>query len=141
MDKLIGDGILIEEGAEIRLPSHEIKLSPLQKAKVDAFLKSLNLNPYSPPTDQLPETDLLNLLIEQGKVVKVAPNIIFSSEAYTTMIEKVKSHIVKHGKITLAEVRDLFLTSRKYAQALLEYLDQKKITRRIGDERVLYKKT
>jgi len=32
----------------------------------------------------------------------------------------------------------MFGTSRKYAQGLLEYLDAKKITRRAGDERVLY---
>jgi selenocysteine-specific elongation factor len=32
----------------------------------------------------------------------------------------------------------MFNTSRKYVLALLEYLDEKKITRRVGDERVLY---
>ena len=42
------------------------------------------------------------------------------------------------GKVSLGEVRDMFKTSRKYAQALLEYLDSKKITRRVGDERVLF---
>ncbi len=46
--------------------------------------------------------------------------------------------IKAQGKVTLAEVRDLFQTSRKYAQAFLEHLDGKRITRRIGDERVLY---
>jgi hypothetical protein len=32
----------------------------------------------------------------------------------------------------------MFRTSRKYVQAFLEYLDAKKVTRRVGDERVLY---
>ena len=41
------------------------------------------------------------------------------------------------GKITVAEVRDLLSTSRKYALALMEYMDEQKITRRVGDERVL----
>jgi selenocysteine-specific elongation factor len=53
------------------------------------------------------------------------------------MIEDISAHIKSHGKITVAEVRDLFHTSRKYALALMEYLDAQKITRRIGDERVL----
>ena len=57
---------------------------------------------------------------------------------YDEMVEKVTSHIKAHDKVTLAEVRDLFNTSRKYAQALIEHLDSKKITRRVGDERVLY---
>ncbi len=39
--------------------------------------------------------------------------------------------------MTLAQVRDLLGTSRKYAQALLENMDQERITRRVGDERVL----
>jgi selenocysteine-specific elongation factor len=37
----------------------------------------------------------------------------------------------------VAQVRDLFSTSRKYALALLGYMDEKRITRRVGDERVL----
>jgi selenocysteine-specific elongation factor len=41
------------------------------------------------------------------------------------------------GEITAAQVRDHFQTSRKYAIALLEYLDAKHITRRVGDARVL----
>jgi selenocysteine-specific elongation factor len=53
------------------------------------------------------------------------------------MVKKITEHIKKHGKVTLAEVRDLFGTSRKYAQAILEHLDEKKVTRRVGDERVL----
>jgi len=39
--------------------------------------------------------------------------------------------------VTLAQVRDLLGTSRKYAQALLEHMDEERITRRVGDERVL----
>jgi selenocysteine-specific elongation factor len=53
------------------------------------------------------------------------------------MVKKIVAHIKAKGKITLAETRDLFNNSRKYAQALLEHLDQEKVTRRVGDERVL----
>ena len=49
----------------------------------------------------------------------------------------VRAHIEQHGTITLAQTRDLFGTSRKYAQALLEHLDRLRVTRRVGDERVL----
>jgi selenocysteine-specific elongation factor len=45
--------------------------------------------------------------------------------------------LTNHQTITLAQVRDLFGTSRKYAQAILEYLDETRVTRRVGDERVL----
>jgi len=136
--KLSKEGILSEEGTAIRLSTHQINLTREQQAKVDAFLQSLEKAPYSPPGDQIPEPDLLNLLIGQQKVVKVSGGVVFSSSAYNEMVEKVTEHIKTHGQVTVGEVRDLFKTSRKYVLALLEYLDEKKITRRVGDERVLY---
>jgi selenocysteine-specific elongation factor len=79
----------------------------------------------------------VNILIEQGKAVKVSDSIIFSSAAYRDMVAKITARIKSSGKITLGETRDLFGTSRKYAQALLEYLDREKITKRVGDDRVM----
>jgi selenocysteine-specific elongation factor len=63
--------------------------------------------------------------------------VAFAADVYAEMLDRVRSHIRKHGSITLAQVRDMFGTSRKYAQALLEHMDDAKITRRVGDERVL----
>ena len=135
---LFDQGIIIEDGVNIHLPTHHIRLTQAQQAKVDAFLRSLAQNPYAPPSDLIPGPDLLNLLIEQHQVVKVSDDVVFAASTYNEMVEKVTSYIKAHGKVTLAEVRDLFKTSRKYAQAFLEHLDGKKITRRVGDERVLY---
>jgi selenocysteine-specific elongation factor len=47
------------------------------------------------------------------------------------------AHIREHGGTTVAQVRDLFGASRKYVVSLMEYLDEKRVTRRVGDERVL----
>ncbi len=138
LHRLSEQGFIVEEGPSVRLPSHHIQLTPTQQAKIDAFLKSLAQEPYAPPTDLIPEPDLLNLLIEQRKVVKVAEGLVFSASAYDEMVKKVTAHIKAHGKVNVAEVRDLFKTSRKYALPLLEYLDREKITRRVSDDRVLY---
>jgi len=136
--KLIDEGVAIENGANIRLFSHRVQLTPAQQAKIDNFLKSLSQSPYSPPSNLVPEPDLLNLLIEQQQVVKVSSDTVFSTSAYSEMVEKITSHLKANGSVTLGEVRDMFSTSRKYALALLEHLDGAKITRRVGDERVLY---
>ena len=64
--------------------------------------------------------------------------MVFAASVYDEMVKIITSLIQSQGKVSLAEVRDLFKTSRKYVQALLEHLDEKKITRRVGDERVLY---
>ena len=51
--------------------------------------------------------------------------------------DKIKLCVEENGEITVADVRDMFGTSRKYALALMDYLDQEHVTRRIGDSRVL----
>jgi selenocysteine-specific elongation factor len=94
-------------------------------------------NPYSPPTDTLPDAELLAYLEERGDIVRVSEGVAFAAEAYQEMVERIVSHLREKGTITLAQVRDMFGTSRKYAQALLEHMDEKRITRRVGDERVL----
>jgi selenocysteine-specific elongation factor len=135
---LISQGALAEEGSALRLPAHQVKVTPAQQARIDVFLKSLAASPFSPPSDTIPEPDLVALLAGQGKIVKVAEGIVFSKAAYDEMLAKISAHIKAKGKITLGEARDMFATSRKYAQALLEYFDAVKITRRTGDDRVLY---
>jgi selenocysteine-specific elongation factor len=138
LERLAAEGVVVEEGGHVRLPGHAVRLTPAQQAKVAAFLKSLADSPYSPPAEALPGTDLLNMLVEQEKVVRVSDNIAFAAPTYREMVEKIKDRIKEKGKVSLGEVRDMFGTSRKYAQALLEHLDREKVTRRVGDDRVLY---
>ena len=135
--KLHTDEILYEKAGIVRLPEHEVQVSTEQQKTIDDFLRILNENPYSPPGEVTLETDILKLLIEQQKVVKVADGVVFSTSAYDEMVEKVLAYAKSEDKVTLAEVRDMFNTSRKYAKALLEYMDEKKLTRRVGDERVV----
>ena len=137
LQKLLKQEDIVADGSSVRLPGHQVKLNPAQQAKIEVFLKSLAQSPYAPPGDLIPEPDLLTILVEQDKVVKVSENVVFAATTYQEMVARVTAYIKAHGKISLAEVRDMFQTSRKYAQSFLEHLDGEKITRRIGDERVL----
>ena len=116
---------------------YEVTLSAKQRAQVDAFLAALEAGRYSPPTDALPEPGLLALLTGEGRVVDTGAGVVFSAAVFAEMEARVVSHIQTNGQVTLAEARDLFDTSRKYAQAFLEALDSKKVTRRTGDLRTL----
>jgi selenocysteine-specific elongation factor len=127
---------LEERGANVGLPGHQLNLSPVQQTQADTFLKALAANPYAPPTDNLPEEDLLAYLEEEGLIV-VAGSVAFATAAYDEMVEKIVSHLKKEGRLTLAQARDMFGTSRRYVQALLENLDERHITQRVGEERVL----
>ncbi len=137
LQRLIREGVVVEEDTLLRVPEHQVSLSPAQRQALDGYVKLLGSEPYSPPTAEPPEPDLLQLLVEEGRVVKVSDEIVFAAEAYQQMVDRIVEHLKGEGKITVAQVRDMFSTSRKYALALMEQLDQRRITRRVGDERVL----
>ena len=82
-------------------------------------------------------TEVLNALIQQRKLVQVSEGVLFLKETYEEMVKRVIEHIREKGSITVAQVRDMFAASRKYALALMEHLDEHKVTKRVGDERVL----
>ena len=129
--------VVEEDGALVRLPGYEPTLSDAQNKQVDAYLRLLETEPFSPPTDAPLDSEVLNLLDEQGKVVRVSGSVVYSAEAYEQMVTIISEHIRQNGDISVANVRDVLGTSRKYALALMDYMDHKRITRRVGDTRVL----
>jgi len=130
-------GELTETAAGAGLPGHKAKLSTIQRANADAFLRDLEGSPYSPRSEVRPDEELLAYLVETGKVVVVGDGVVFSDAAYREMAGRIIAHLRERERVTLAEVRDMFGTSRKFAQALLEYLDKQNVTRRVGEEHVL----
>jgi len=135
IDLLLSRQTIVEHGPTVRLPEHRVVMNAQQQAESAAILTSLERDPYSPPTLES-DPEIVNVLVDQGKVVRVGEGIVFSARAYATMVDRIRAHLADRGKVTVAEVRDMFGTSRKYALALMEYLDQQHVTRRIGDERV-----
>jgi len=130
-------------GPTLSLPQHQISYSPEQQGKIDALLAQFNDQPYTPPSVKESEEavgeDVLNSLIQSEQLVKLSEDVLLKPEAYQEMRRAVIEHIQSHGSITLAELRDQFNTSRKYAVALLEYLDEVEVTVRQGDKRLLRK--
>ena len=137
LGRLVEDSVIEEKDQYVHLPDHLVVLSPDMVIKSESYLKILEEDLYSPPTDQAPDPELLAAMVEMGKVVKVNESVVFSALAYDQLVENIKNHIVSQGSITVADARTMFNTSRKYILPLLEYLDQQRITQRIGDERVL----
>ena len=139
--KMASEGVLTESPKWVALPGHVVRFSPFQQVKVDKLLKSS-------PRHRL---RLLRLKNARRKLARTFlapcwnPVILWLSprrwssakEDYEAMLEKIHLALQKKGKITLAEVRDLLNTSRKYVQALLEHLDATGVTVREGDYRRL----
>ena len=141
VDVLKAEGTLRDSGRFIAAGTHEIKLDEAQMNKAAPLLAQFEANPYNPPDQkQLEETlgvDLVEGLVGSGRLVRVSPEILFSPEVYATMKAWVQDSIRAQGSLTLANFRDQFNTSRKYASAFLEHLDTIGITARKGDFRGL----
>ena len=137
VSRLAAEGFLVEEGQALRLPDHQVTLSPQLEQQAQAYIGALEKEPYSPPTDRSLDSELLGVLISQGKVVRVNESVVFAASAYREMTERIVAHLREEGTITVADARTMFDSSRKYILPLLEYLDQQRITRRVGDDRVL----
>ena len=129
--------VVEEDGALVRLPGYEPTLNQQQSKDVEAYLRLLDTDRFSPPTDAPLDGEVLNLLDEQGKVVRVSETVVYSAKAYNEMVEIISEYIRENGEISVANVRDVLGTSRKYALALMDYMDHRRITRRVGDARVL----
>lgn len=76
-------------------------------------------------------------LHKNGRLVKLNPAAYMDSSAYEQVVKILKEYLAENGEITLGEFRDLCQTSRKYAVQLLEYLDKKKVTKMVGEKRIL----
>lgn len=143
INKLVAENLLTGHSAFLAKPHHEIKLNGQEQAKVDALMRKFEANPFSPPGIRECQLEageeVINALIELEELVTVSSDVAFRKEDYDLMETRIRKVIAQNGKISLAETRDLFQTSRKYAQALLEYLDAVGITVREGDFRRLRK--
>ncbi|HMB22828.1 MAG TPA: selenocysteine-specific translation elongation factor, partial [Anaerolineales bacterium] len=129
--------LLKDIGSFLAKPDHEIRLDGSQQARVQALMRKFEQNPYSPPGIKECEAEvgaeILNALIELNELIIVSSDVVFRRRDYDLMVDRIKTEIQQKDKITLADVRDLFNTSRKYAQALLEHMDTIGITTRDGD--------
>jgi selenocysteine-specific elongation factor len=139
--KAVDEGKLVDEEATLRLPEHRVKFSADQERQVRKLLTAFRKNPYTTPSvadsEAIVEAEVLNALIQQGRLVQVSEDVLFLRETYEEMVKRVIEHIKEKGAITVAQVRDIFAASRKYALALMEHLDERRVTRRVGDERIL----
>jgi selenocysteine-specific elongation factor len=143
IQRLLAAGRLAESGPLLSLAEHRVQLTPDQERQVETLLALLCEYGPAPPDRADLEAELklspevTQALLDQGRLVEVSPELLYPKDVYDDMVARVVEAIRQHGTITVAGARDLFGTSRKYALALMGHLDERKITRRVGDERVL----
>jgi selenocysteine-specific elongation factor len=131
-------------GGLIRLPDFAPVFTIEQQKQVERLLHTFRADPYTPPGRAEIEaevgSEILGALLEQGVLVRLgnpADPVLFLRETYDEAVARLIAYLREHGTMTAAEARDILGTTRKYVLPLLEHLDERRITRRLGDQRVL----
>jgi selenocysteine-specific elongation factor len=144
LERLKADGVATEDGPFVRLLTHSVSFSPEQERQISQLLDVLREAGVAPPDRADLESslglssELVDALIAQGRLVEVAAGMVYDRGTLSEIVARIHADIEQHGPRTVAQIRDLLDASRKYALALVNYTDEHKLTRRVGDERVLY---
>ena len=114
-----------------------ILLDSFAKAKYD-FVRYSELDLKG--VDKAVADDILNILLEERQVVKVTDDMYTLRDYMEHATEVIRAKLSEDPLITIAQVRDLFETSRKSAKPILEYMDSIKVTKKMGaeSERIAY---
>jgi selenocysteine-specific elongation factor len=148
LDALVKQGKLFIKEDKVRIDSPNFNLSEeetrlkgqIERDLLDARFNVPSIKDLAPPDRQQTAGDILQILAEEGKVVKVTTELFFHSARMGEAEKLLKGFLSKNGTIQVTEFKDLINVTRKFAVPLLEYFDRKGITRRQGDVRVLAKK-
>jgi selenocysteine-specific elongation factor len=138
---LVEDGKMVEQNGSLASPGHRVDIA--SNGPQTELIKLLGASPFAPPSlseamrQSGASEELVRALSKRGDIVRVSDDVAFVKDAYESVVEIVKELIAQNGSITVAQLRDRIGASRRPVLALLEYLDAQRVTRRVGDSRVL----
>ena len=147
VEQLVGDGRLLARD-HLALASHQVTLSPEEartSEAVQALLGDAGLRPPAPAAlreqlgcDAAVLDRVLKLLVRQQRVVRVGA-LVFDTAALGTLKQDVQGLRSSSGAATIdvGTFKGRYGISRKFAIPLLEYLDRERVTRRVGQQRVV----
>lgn len=129
---------VIAKGPTVSLSTFSVELSVEQERMRDEVVTTIEASRFSPPlTKDLPaDAALVHALSAAGELVKIDDFYLTRALAVEAR-GRVRARIEESGPITVAEIRDLLGTSRRYAVPICEWLDDSGATRRRGDLRAL----
>lgn len=148
INKLLREGVIKQNNESLALGDFEVVFNQVQEEIKLEIEKEFLKNKFNPlKKDELYDIlkfnkrdidQVFEALLDIGILIRIKEENIVHIDAYRESIDKIKDFINSNGSITVAQLRDLLTTNRKFAIALVEYLDDIKVTKRVGDTRILY---
>jgi selenocysteine-specific elongation factor len=136
VEEALRRGLVGRDETSVWAPEHSPQPAPAERRALDAALAAMARAPYGPPAPDL-DGELLAWALDRRLFVRVTPEVYFLPQTYDELLAWVRATIGAEGSVSVGGMRDRFGSSRKYALAFLEHLDERKITRREGEGRVL----
>ena len=126
-DLEVGQGI-------VRHASH---IPAAESEDARALVAALEAAPFAPPApeDLGAAPSLVRSLVREGVLIDL-DGAVFAAGALDTARGRVIEALRQNGHVTVAEVRDLLGSTRKYVMPIMGWLDRTGVTRRLGDDRV-----
>ncbi len=147
VDRLIQQKRLVGDLRRIALADFKPKLSANLRKLKDKLVAEYQKARFQPPdpTDFAGQaggnaahlTDLFDVCVAEGLLIRIAEDFCLHSDIEAEMRRLVSAKLANGVGMTVAEIRDLLGTTRKYAVPLCEYLDRAGLTRRQDDLRFL----
>jgi selenocysteine-specific elongation factor len=139
LDDLAGRRDIARAGSTVRLASHRPSLAGHEE-EVERLVRSVSDGEPTPPAvDDLVAAgfsrEVIDAACREGELVRVSPDLVMTPR-FVARAELIVRE-AGAGGVTVSAFRERLSTSRKYALPLLEHLDQRGITRRRGDVRVV----
>jgi selenocysteine-specific elongation factor len=145
--RLEAEGAVASDRDKVRLASHEVRLTPEQQRIVDQVEQAFLEAEAAPPSPEEAlaragvkgdeEHELFQVLLDARKLVRVKESLFFHARALDVVQDKVVALLKERKEIGPQDIKDLLGISRKYAIPLLEHLDARRVTTRVGERRVL----
>jgi len=139
-------GAVEEREGLLALPGRGRSVTDTARAAADAIVATLEQHSVDPPgmadlraAGLTPQ--LLRLLIDERRVVRLGPDVVMGAEAYARARAEVEAHLAEHGGATVAQLRDRLGATRRLVVPLLEHLDAARVTVRDGDLRRLRRRS
>lgn len=139
LGNLIESGQLSERDNLVMRAGWRVRFTAKQEAAVQKLRQQIDADPVNTPSVKeaaaIVGDEVLTALFEQNELKRVSGEVFFDAQTYARLREQVYRAIEKQGPVSVAQLRDLLRSSRKYVLALLEHFDEIGLTRREGDFR------
>ncbi|MFQ5930404.1 MAG: selenocysteine-specific translation elongation factor [Acidobacteriota bacterium] len=147
LDLLKDEKQIQTSASTLSLYGRQVELSPTQEKVREEILKLIKEKAFQPPTldelvQELPHDpddvrDVYYFLLQRAELIRVSEDIVLWYDQITFLKTQLRQSFASGQTFTVPEFKNLFKISRKYAIPFLEFLDRERVTRRIGDKRLV----